>query len=200
MSRGSSPVPRTVFGLVSDFFTFVRLRLRSRVHLAAENVFLRKQPALYRERQVRPRRADPATRVILVLLARFIDWKPILTVVTPDALMRWHRAGWRLFWRWRSRPRGRPRIPLDLRRLIVEKARANLTWGEERIADELLLKLGIAVSRTVRCYLSRAFPVRCENSAEDGSPKNTRVDAFEEACAREPRPDLRADDPQARTP
>jgi transposase InsO family protein len=80
----------------------------------------------------------------------------MLTVVTPDTLIRWHRAGWRLFWRSRSTPRGRPRIPADLQQLIREMARANRTWGEERIAHELLVKLGLEVSpRTVRRYLSR---------------------------------------------
>jgi len=60
----------------------------------------------------------------------------MLTVVKPNTLIRWHRQGWRLFWRWKSRP-GRPPIPVDLRRLIITMARANPTWGEERIADEL---------------------------------------------------------------
>jgi len=104
MSRVPSPIPRTVLRLLFDFLTFARLSLRSRAHLAAENVFLRKQLALYLERQVRPRRADPATRVALVLLARFIEWRSMLTVVKPDTLMRWHCRGWRLFWRWKSRP------------------------------------------------------------------------------------------------
>jgi hypothetical protein len=63
---------------------------------------LRKQLALYQERRVKPRRADPATRVILVLLAR-LDWRALLTVVQPDTLIRWHRQGWRLVWRWKSR-------------------------------------------------------------------------------------------------
>jgi hypothetical protein len=62
--------------------------------------------------------------------------------------------GFRLFWTWQSRPRGRPRVPVNVQRLIVEMAKANLTWGEERIAAELLLKLGIRVSpRTVRRYM-----------------------------------------------
>jgi putative transposase len=77
----------------------------------------------------------------------------MLTVVKPDTLIRWHRQGWRLFWRWKSRS-GRPPIPVGLRRMIIAIARANPTWGEERIADELLLKLGLAVSpRTVGRYL-----------------------------------------------
>jgi hypothetical protein len=56
-----------------------------------------------------------------------------------------------LFWRWKSKPQGRPRLPADLRRLIGRMATANPTWGEERITAELLLKLGIRLSpRTVR--------------------------------------------------
>ena len=82
---------------------------------------------------------------MLVLLARLLDWRSILTVVQPDTLIRWHRQGWRHVWRSRSRP-GRPPIPAELRRLIAAMALANPTWGEERIANELLLKLGLAVS------------------------------------------------------
>jgi putative transposase len=129
--------------------------LRPHVQLAAENLFLRKQLALYLERQVKPRRADDATRIALVALSRLIDWRRILTVVKPDTLIRWHRKGFRLFWRWKSSPGGRPRLPADLRQLIADMAAANRTWGEERIASELLVKLGIRVSpRTVRRYMA----------------------------------------------
>ena len=72
----------------------------------------------------------------------------------PDTLIRWHRKGFRLFWRWKSRPKGRPPVPEELRKLIYEMATSNVTWGEERIAHELLVKLGIRVSpRTVRKYM-----------------------------------------------
>jgi putative transposase len=133
------------------------LRVLERHHpaVAAENMFLLKQLALYQERRAKPRRLDPATRVTLVLLSRWLDWRSLLLVVQPDTLVRWHRQGWRLFWRWKSRA-GRPPIPVDLQRLIVTMARAYLTCGEERIADELLLKLGLTVApRTVGRYLRR---------------------------------------------
>jgi len=88
-----------------------------------------------------------------VLLSRLFDWKHALVVIQPRTLVRWHRQGFRLFWRWKSRP-GRPPIPIELRRLIREMASSNPIWGEERIANELLLKLGIRVSpRTVRKYM-----------------------------------------------
>jgi transposase InsO family protein len=128
--------------------------LRSHARLAAENLFLRKQLALYLERQVKPRRADDATRITLVALSRLIDWRRLLAVVKPATLIRWHRKGFLLFCRWKSMPRGRPRLPANLRQLIGQMAAANRTWGEERIAPELLLKLGIRVSpRTVRRYM-----------------------------------------------
>ena len=127
---------------------------RSRTQLAAENLFLRKQLACYVERQVRPRRTDNASRIALVLLSRFVQWRELLTIVQPDTLVRWHRDLYRLVWRLKSRHRGRPRIPPALQQLIAEMAAANRTWGEERIAAELRLKLGLTLSpRTVRRYM-----------------------------------------------
>jgi putative transposase len=153
LSRSCFPV-RTVLRTAGDLLRMVFSAARSHAQLAAENLFLRKQLALYVERQVKPRRADDATRIALVALSRLIDWRRVLTVVKPDTLVRWHRKGFQLFWRWKSRPRGRPRLPADVRRLIGEMATANRTWGEERIASELLLKLGIRVSpRTARRYM-----------------------------------------------
>src|SRR5688572_22200226 len=127
---------------------------QSRAQLAAENLFLRKQLACYVERQVRPRRTTNASRIALVLLSRFVEWRQLLTIVRPDTLVRWHRGLFRLFWRAKSCPRDRPRIPAELQRLIAEMAAANRTWGEERIAAELRLKLGLTLSsRTIRRYM-----------------------------------------------
>lgn len=140
--------------VVVDAFTFARDLLRSRSALAAENLFLRKQLTFYVERERRPRRTDNATWLTMARLSRLFDWKDALVVVEPDTLIRWHRKGFRLFWRWKSRPKGRPPIPEDLQRLILAMVKANVTWGEERIAHELLIKLGIRVSpRTVRKYM-----------------------------------------------
>jgi putative transposase len=147
---------RTVLKVVADVVRLTSLAACSHAHLAAENLFLRKQLALYLERQVRPRRADDATRITLVALSRLVAWRHLLTVVKPETLIRWHRKGFRLFWRLKSKPPGRPRVPAELRQLITDMALANHTWGEERIAAELLLKLGIRVSpRTIRQYMQR---------------------------------------------
>ena len=123
-----------IFEVLLDALQFVRTALHSHRQLAAENLFLRKQLALYIERQTKPRRATDGTRLTLVMLAHFIDWRPVLTIVQPDTLVRWHRQTFRLLWRWKSRPVGRPPIPAALQQLIAEMARANRTWGEERIA------------------------------------------------------------------
>ena len=69
----------------------------------------------------------------MALLSRLFEWRSALVVVRPGTGVRWHRAGFRLFWRWRSRP-GRPPIPLELRRLIRRMAKDNPLWGQERIA------------------------------------------------------------------
>jgi transposase InsO family protein len=141
--------------LCGDGGRYLICRLSSPHALAAENLFLRKQLALYQERHVKPRSATPATRVTLVWLARWCDWRQALVIVRPATLIRWHRQGFRGFWRWTSRP-GRPPIPADLRTLIRRMAQDNPTWGEGRIANELLLKLGLRVSaRTVRKYLPK---------------------------------------------
>ena len=143
----------TLLTLLVDVVRFLRLCLRPAPVLAAENLFLRKQLALYQERHIKPRRATDATRLALVWLARWFDWRQVLAIVQPATFIHWHRQGFRLFWRWRSQP-GRPPIPADLQALMRRMAQDNPTWGQERIANELLLKLGLQVSpRTVRKYM-----------------------------------------------
>src|SRR5438270_437475 len=111
---------------------------------------------MFQERRLRPRRSTAATRAVMILLSRFFDWREALVIVKPETFLKWHRIAFRTFWRWKSRKPGRPRLPKNLRELIREMAHDNPTWGEERIADELKLKLGIRVSpRTVRKYLDR---------------------------------------------
>jgi putative transposase len=146
--------------LLAEALRFAIVALRPARTVAAENLFLRRQLAMYVERGLKPSRPDVATRVSLVLLSRLFDWRSALVVVRPETLLRWHRAGFRLLWRLKSRP-GRPAIPVELRQLIRRMAAENPLWGEERIANELLLKLGLRVSpRTVRKYLPKHPPGR----------------------------------------
>jgi len=95
---------RAVLEALAALSHFMVLATRSRSSLAAENLFLRKQLALFRERQTKPRRATDSTRWLMVVLSRLFDWRDALVVVKPDTLIRWHRKGFRLFWRWKSRP------------------------------------------------------------------------------------------------
>src|SRR6267378_3440840 len=145
----------TLLALLGDTVRFLLLCLRPPAALVAENLFLRKQRALYQERDMKPRCATNATRLTLVWLSHWFNWRQTLAIVQPETFTRWHRQGFRLFWRWESRP-GRPPIPADLQALIRRMARENPSWGEERIANELLLKLGLRVSpRTIRKYLPK---------------------------------------------
>jgi len=136
--------------VVADLIGWVGLAIRPRKSLEAEILFLRRQLALYIERGIKPRRLDPVTRLSLAILSRFFNWRDTLVVVRPETMIQWHRAGWRLVWRLKSQP-GRPPIPRQLQALIRRMANENPSWGEERIANELLVKLAIQVSpRTVR--------------------------------------------------
>src|ERR1039457_6623769 len=148
----SQPVLSTLVVVVSDLLSILKLSFRSRTALLAENLFLRKQLAFYEEHKIRPRLLTDATRLTLVLWSRWFNWKDALIIVKPETLIGWHRKGFRLFWRWKS-SRGRPRLPKNIRGLIVRMVRENPTWGQARVADELSLKLGIfVVPRPVRKY------------------------------------------------
>jgi transposase InsO family protein len=140
------------------FSDIVRLGLsffRSSNSIRAENLVLRRQLAKYVERGVKARKVDALTRVSLAFFTRFFDWRNAVVLVRPATIIRWHRLGWRLFWRGKCRA-GRPPIPAELRALIRRMAQENPVWGEERIASELLVKLGIRVSpRTVRKYMPK---------------------------------------------
>jgi transposase InsO family protein len=142
-----------LLSLIADALRYMRLCLRPSPALAAENLFLRKQLALYQEHQIKPRQATNAIRLAMVWLSRWFNWRSALSIVTPETFTRWHRQGFRWFWHRKSKP-GRPSLPKDLQALIRRMALENPSWGQEHIANELLLKLGLKVSpRTVRKYM-----------------------------------------------
>ena len=141
---------RLIFGMVMDL-------LRSRVALEAEVVVLRQQINVLR--RTRPKRPPfiSIDRLILGGVCRlFPKMYDALAIVRPDTVIRWHRAGFRSYWRWKSRHRcGRPAVPLEIRRLIREMSIANPLWGAPRIHGELL-KLGIEIGQTsVAKYMAR---------------------------------------------
>src|ERR1700737_2461667 len=163
LARSVSHSLGSVFRLASDLaldgLRFLGATVRSHSALGAEILFLRKQLAFYEERETQPRRLNDSARLSLVFWSRLFDWKTALVIVKPETLIGWHRKGFKLFWRWKCRI-GRPRLPGNIRRLIVRMVRENPTWGEERVAAELSVKLRILVSpRTVRSYWpSPSFP------------------------------------------
>ena len=88
---------RTLSLVVFDLVRLAFLAAHSRSALAAENLFLRKQLALFQERKVKPRRADDSTRWMMATLSGMFQWRDALVNVKPDTLLRWHRKGFRLF-------------------------------------------------------------------------------------------------------
>jgi len=92
---------RITLQLVTDLLRLAVLLCRPTVSVQAESLFLRRQLALFKERGIHPRRVDTAARISLAILVRFFDWRNALFVVQPKTMIRWHRAGWRLLWRWK---------------------------------------------------------------------------------------------------
>ena len=131
--------------------------LRSRASLDAEITALRHQLNIL-QRQSRKRSTfSVLDRLIFVILFRTAPgMTDVLKIVEPETVVRWHRAGFRRFWRWKSRSRrGRPKVPSDTRQLIWEMSLANPLWGAPRIHGELL-KLGIDVGQTsVAKYMAK---------------------------------------------
>jgi hypothetical protein len=103
--------------LFADLLCLRVLGFRSESSLAAENLFLRKQLAFYKERRIRPHRTSHPARLTLLWLSRWFNWRSALRVVTPKTFIAWHRKRFQLFWRKKCQS-GRPRIPPDLQRLI----------------------------------------------------------------------------------
>ena len=123
----------------------------ARGDLLLENLALRQQLAMY-ERHPTIRDGDRAFWSLLA--GRWPNWRRAVVVVSPETVVRWHRAGWRRYWRWKSRGRraGRPRIPEEARELIAQMSQENRCWGARRIQGELRA-LGYEVSaETVRRY------------------------------------------------
>lgn len=136
---------------------FVYSLLRSQSQLALENLALRQQVAMLRQSVKKPR-PSVADKLFWILFSRFVNnWRKMLFGLHPDTVVRWHRQGFRLYWRWKSRSQkpGRPAIDAALRKLVREMQAANIGWGAPRIHGELL-KLGIEISQaTVSKYMVR---------------------------------------------
>jgi putative transposase len=145
-----------VFRFILALLAAFRVFFRSRHDAALEILALRQQVAVLKRKRPRPR-LNPWDRLFWATLRHvWSRWAEVLVVVKPETVVGWHRAGFRLFWRWRSRTRGgRPETAAEIRALIRRVAVENSTWGAPTIQGELL-KLGFTVSeRTVARYLRR---------------------------------------------
>ncbi len=142
---------------VQVIFIFLRAAVRSQAELAAENLALRQQLAVLEQGSKRPRLRN-RDRIFWTWIARlWSNWRSVLVIVQPETVIRWHKQGFRLYWRWKSRSRkpGRPKIDAEIRKLIRRMSLENPTWGTPRIRSELRL-LGYEASKaTVDKYRVR---------------------------------------------
>jgi hypothetical protein len=155
---------------------FVRLILhalaapfRRQAQLEAEITMLRHQLNVLRRQVSAKPRLTAADRLLFVwLFWLFPSLKSAITIVQPDTVLRWHRSGFRLYWRWKSRSRGgRPKVPIEVRSLIRRMSVENPLWGAPRIHGELL-KLGIEVAQSrVAKYKAKRQPGSSGQTVED---------------------------------
>ena len=145
---------------VIGLWTFLRALFVEPAAVALENLALRHQLLVLQRSVTRPRLSH-WDRILWVWLSRlWTGWRHNLLIVQPATVLAWHRRGFRLYWRWRSRAPsvGRPRLDPELRHLIRRMARENPTWGRRRIQAELAL-LGYTVAElTVARYMQRTSP------------------------------------------
>jgi putative transposase len=145
---------------VIGLWTFLRALFLEPGAVALENLALRHQLLVLQRSVVRPH-LSRWDRILWVWLSRvWTGWRHNLIIVQPATVLAWHRRGFQLYWRWRSKAPavGRPRLDPDLRHLIQRMARENPTWGRRRIRAELAL-LGYAVAElTVAKYMHRTSP------------------------------------------
>jgi hypothetical protein len=151
-----------MIGLLCFFMAVLASPFKSKLRLEAENAVLRHQLIVLRRRLRGRVRLTNHDRWFLIQLYR---WFPsilkVLTIIRPETLVRWHRAGFRFYWRWKSRSLvGRPPIDMELRVLIRRMSLENSLWGAPRIHGELL-KLGfeVAQSSVAKYIVKRGVPV-----------------------------------------
>ena len=142
--------------IILSFLIAIRVFFRSRSDTALEILALRQQVAVLKRKRPRPKLNSMDRLFWTALRQCWSRWTEVLVLVKPDTVIGWHRAGFRLYWRWRSRPRGgRPKITEEIRLLIRRLAQENQGWGAPKIHGELQ-KLGFVVSeRSVARYLRR---------------------------------------------
>ena len=138
-------------------FLFLRALMMARLELVVENLALRQQLAVWKYSHKRPK-LRTRDRVFWTWLMRlWPDWRSALLIVQPETVIRWHRQGFRLYWRWKSRAAkpGRPVIEGEVRALIRRMSTENPTWGAPRIQSELKLLGHDVAESSVAKYMLR---------------------------------------------
>ena len=137
-------------------YIFIRGLLLGRLTLAAENLALRQQLAILQRTLPRPKLQRRDRRFWVWLSRLWANWRSVLVIVKPETVIRWHRWGFRYYWRWKSRKRGgRPKTAQEVIDLIRRMAGENATWGAPRIQSELKLIGHDVAESTVAKYLDR---------------------------------------------
>ena len=138
-----------MIGLLCFVLAVLSSPFKSKLRLEAENAVLRHQSiVLRRTLHVRVRLTNHDRRYLIVVYRWFPSVPQVLTIIRPETLIRWHRSGFRCYWRWKSRSLGgRPPIEARLRALIRQMSMENPLWGAPRIHGELL-KLGCEVAQS----------------------------------------------------
>ncbi len=153
----------------------------SKTELIAENALLRQQLVILHRQIMHPRLNRRDRFWLLVLASQVANWKQALRIIQPDRLLRWHREGFRLFWKPKSHSMAaKPRVLPKTIGLIKQMAMENRLWGTERIRGGLL-KLGLRVAkRTTQKYMRGARPPRASNQTWGTFLKNHAQDIW--AC------------------
>jgi len=149
--------------------------------MIAENALLRQQ-LIVLHRQFRKPYFTQSDRFWFVLLAsRVRHWKDMLLILKPETLLRWHREGFQLFWKFKSRNHGgRPKLATETIHLIQQMAKDNLLWGAERIRGKILKVEIKAAAATIQKYLRKVRPPRALSQTWLVSLKNHTKDVW--AC------------------
>ncbi|MHC4944427.1 MAG: transposase [Planctomycetota bacterium] len=160
---GAFEFSRQLFGYIRFFIIAL---LSPRAKLAARLLASESQLAIYTHRisqKKEPRPSfSPAFRFLWATLSRYWSgWRSAAHLMQPATVLKWHRQGFRLYWRWKFRKRGRPKVDADMRKLIKQLSTENRLWSAERIHDHLVL-LGFDPPNpdTIRKYMVKPDPSR----------------------------------------
>jgi len=160
---GAFEFNRQLFGYIRFFIIAL---LSPRAKLAARLLAAESQMAIHKHRISQKKEPkpifNPAFRFLWVLFFRFWpDWRSAAHLMQPATILKWHRQGFRLYWRWKSRKSGRPKVDAEMRKLIKQLSTENRIWSAERIHDHLIL-LGFDPPNpdTIRKYMVKPDPSR----------------------------------------